>query len=210
MQPRFHCSPDRRSDSSPDRAPARRQPSDRGTERRRRRGLGPDDRARAAACSPRSRRSDRSGPRTSIGFGSRPRPRPSPPRFVCSRPRRRRRSSSSAASRCGSSRPASSRPRRNRSPGTKPLDSPVRWSSISARASAAMRWRWPRGPTFWPSISIRACAVGSAITPRSTTSPIGSCRSGHEPRPSRSPPVPGFISTRTAGHCRSRACSIAR
>ena len=90
---------------------------------------------------------------------------------------------------------------------------PVRvsdWSSTSVPASAAMRWRWPLGPTSWPSISIRGCAGGSVITPA-----VYDCRRSRPAGPgtgrdaSRFPPVPGCISTRTAGRsARRRARSL--
>ena len=102
------------------------------------------ERRQPAYCAEVGRRSGRSGPSDLARFRKQASARcKSPPRSAWPRPESRRRSSSSTASGCGSSRPPSNRRPRSRSPGIKPVDSSVHWSSISAPASAAMHWHWP-------------------------------------------------------------------
>ena len=184
--------------------------------RRRRRGLGPDHRGgsrllTAVAQVPIDRSRGRI-PVSATGF-----PRGGLRRgSACARAAQGRGEIRARPADVGRSGRASSSARRNSSRSIKPLASHVHWLSISVRGSAAMRWLWPRGPTFWPLTSIRACAVGSHYN-------AGVYNVADRVLPVRAraetfaiPEMPGFILTRTAGPSgrivpgRSTTTSLAR
>ena len=144
---------------------------------------------------------DRSVPRTWPGCGSWPCP-PAVSAAIRLSPRTRKAAIEIRARTAdvGRARSGSSKRRRSRSPGTRPLGSPAPLVvDLCAGIGGDTLALAPLGAKSWPSTSIRACAVGSSRMPRSTTSGDGCCRSGPGPRRSRFPAVRGSIWTRTAG-----------
>ena len=113
-----------------------------------------------------------------------------------------------AARACGLTRRASSRRPPNRSPGTKRPVPAASWWSTSARGSAATRWLWRHdSKVLAVDLDQGMCRRILYNAQRARCFGDECCRSGHGPSNSRSPPVPGFISTRTGGHRGSRRAS---